>query len=96
MKKAQELQEMEKKLALNMDIIKYFTLAWKSKLSVISSLAKKKRVQSDIVRPFIVYTPDDEQVEVLGTKFYVEAYSGTKKFETALIEIGRASCRERV
>ena len=37
-------------------------------------------------RPFIVYTPDDEQVEVLGTKFYVEAYSGTKKFETALIE----------
>ena len=52
MKKAQELQEMEKKLALNMDIIKYFTLAWKSKLSVISSLAKKKRVQSDIVRPF--------------------------------------------
>ena len=22
-------------------------------------------------RPFIVYTPDDEQVEVLGTKFYV-------------------------
>ena len=36
--------------------------------------------------PFIVYTPDDEQVEVLGTKFYVEAYSGTKKFETALIE----------
>lgn len=52
MKKAQELREMEKKLALNMDIIKYFTLAWKSKLSVISSLAKKKRVQSDIVRPF--------------------------------------------
>ncbi len=42
MKKAQELQEMEKKLALNMDIIKYFTLAWKSKLSVISSLAKKE------------------------------------------------------
>ena len=40
MKKAQELQEMDKKLALNMDIIKYFTLAWKSKLSVISSLAK--------------------------------------------------------
>ena len=38
--------EMEKKLALNMDIIKYFTLVWKSKLSVISSLAKKKRVQS--------------------------------------------------
>ena len=37
-------------------------------------------------RPFIVYTPDDEQVEVLGTKFYVEAYSGTKKFETTLIE----------
>ena len=37
-------------------------------------------------RPFIVYTPDDEQVDVLGTKFYVEAYSGTKKFETALIE----------
>ena len=52
MKKAQELQEMEKRLALNMGIIKYFTLAWKSKLSVISSLAKKKRVQSDIVRPF--------------------------------------------
>ena len=52
MKKVQELQEMEKKLALNMDIIKYFTLVWKSKLSVISSLAKKKRVQSDIVRPF--------------------------------------------
>ena len=52
MNKAQELQEMEKKLALNMDIIKYFTLVWKSKLSVISSLAKKKRVQSDIVRPF--------------------------------------------
>ena len=41
MKKAQELQEMEKKLALNMDIIKYFTLAWKSKLSVISSLAEE-------------------------------------------------------
>ena len=52
MKKAQELQEMDKKLALNMDITKYFTLVWKSKLSVISSLAKKKRVQSDIVRPF--------------------------------------------
>ena len=47
-----KLQEMEKKLALNMDIIKCFTLVWKSKLSVISSLAKKKRVPSDIVRPF--------------------------------------------
>ena len=45
MKKAQELQEMEKKLALNMDIIKYFTLAWKSKLSVISSLAKKESAE---------------------------------------------------
>ena len=50
MKKAQKLQEMEKKLALNMDIIKCFTLVWKSKLSVIFSLAKKKRVPSDIVR----------------------------------------------
>ena len=42
MKKAQKLQEMEKKLALNMDIIKCFTLVWTSKLSVIFSLAKKE------------------------------------------------------
>ncbi|WP_273161286.1 FecR family protein [Bacteroides fluxus] len=37
-------------------------------------------------KPFVVYTPQQENVEVMGTKFYVEAYSGQNSFETALME----------
>lgn len=37
-------------------------------------------------KPFLVHTPRKETVEVLGTKFYVEAYSNTENFETALME----------
>lgn len=40
----------------------------------------------NIGRFFIVYILDDEQVEVLGIKFYVEVYLGIKKFEIVLIE----------
>lgn len=36
-------------------------------------------------KPFIVQTPKGE-VEALGTKFYVTAYTNSDKFETALIE----------
>lgn len=37
-------------------------------------------------KPFVVHTAKEETVEVLGTKFYVEAYSKTEDFETSLIE----------
>ncbi|WP_129661878.1 FecR family protein [Bacteroides fragilis] len=37
-------------------------------------------------KPFVVHTPRCESVEVLGTKFYVDAYSDAKTFEAALIE----------
>lgn len=43
-------------------------------------------VTHDAKKPFVVHTSEKEQIEVLGTRFYVEAYSGTKEFETALIE----------
>lgn len=43
-------------------------------------------VVHDAKRAFIVHTPREETVRVLGTKFYVEAYSNSEKFETALME----------
>lgn len=42
-------------------------------------------VAPDTDKPFVVQTAQ-AQVEVLGTKFYIEAYSDTNEFETALIE----------
>lgn len=42
-------------------------------------------VKADKERPFMVETSKGE-VEVLGTKFYVEAYSGDDSFTTSLIE----------
>lgn len=43
-------------------------------------------VVHDAKRAFIVHTPRKESVRVLGTKFYVEAYSNSEEFETALME----------
>lgn len=43
-------------------------------------------VAHDKQKPFLVHTPRRESVEVLGTKFYVEAYSDADCFETALME----------
>lgn len=43
-------------------------------------------VVHDAKRAFIVHTPREESVRVLGTKFYVEAYSNSEEFETALME----------
>lgn len=43
-------------------------------------------VVHDTKRAFIVHTPREESVRVLGTKFYVEAYSNSENFETALME----------
>lgn len=43
-------------------------------------------VAHNVRKPFLVHTPRKETVEVLGTKFYVNAYSNTGNFETALME----------
>lgn len=37
-------------------------------------------------KPFIVHAPNHERVRVWGTKFNIEAYSGTGCFETSLME----------
>lgn len=62
-----------------------------------SAFAKDKReikidgeayfeVAHDAKKAFIVHTPGKETVEVLGTKFYVEAYADSDDFEAALVE----------
>lgn len=43
-------------------------------------------VAHDAKKAFIVHTPGKETVEVLGTKFYVEAYADSDEFEAALVE----------
>ena len=43
-------------------------------------------VTKDAKHSFILSTPDDTKVKVLGTKFNVEAYKGTKEISTTLLE----------